>query len=574
MPMESALILDRYRPLAELGQGGFGAVTLAWDTRMQRRVAIKRLELPLDSHGDPHTPPGLAEARTAAMLSHPEIVTLLDFDTDSDEAFLVMEYVDGAPLSVLLEGLDGPLTPEETAAVVDGVANALDFAHDNGVLHLDIKPENVLVTRSGRIKVADFGLAELSSLTGHGRALGGTPGYMPPEQRGGGSVDTRTDTWALAVLAFECLTASLPFDDDPDPGADEPPAPSELTPGLPPEVDDALLTALSLRPSERYVSAGDLADALVPALGDPDAGRDSLADVVAQYTEDLDDDDASDEATLGLWDRMGGRAGFSFVRVVATVEAVWLAWAGLSPLGLQPVAVAAGSALVALAAALAPSLGMALGLAALTVGLAFSGVWPAALAVGLGGAVWWWFLARTSPGAAILPLAAPVLGVARIPFAQPLIAGFAFRPLPATITGLLGGALAFFSSAATLHGPPYTAVAPTLAIEPWNLAIAANSLEALVASPAAWVAFAGWPLAALFASLGSGSSTRAGAALGMVGAGGTLAAAYVLASRVAAATGEPLPGAWTDTGFVIASAGSLILIGIVVALGAPLRAEE
>ncbi len=179
--MEGLLILDRYRPLAELGEGGFGTVTLAWDTRMQRRVAIKRLPLPLDSRGRPHQPPGLAEARTAAMLNHPAIVTVFDFDTDADEAFLVMEHVDGANLADLIDD-GGPLTLDEVAAVVEAVSHALAFAHDNGVLHLDIKPENVLVTRDGRVKVADFGIAELSSLSGHGAAWGGTPGYMPLEQ--------------------------------------------------------------------------------------------------------------------------------------------------------------------------------------------------------------------------------------------------------------------------------------------------------------------------------------------------------------------------------------------------------
>ena len=170
--VEQQLILDRYRPLAELGEGGYGVVVLAWDTRMQRRVAIKRLPLPLDARGAVlHNPPGLAEARTAAMLNHPAIATVYDFATDSDEAFLIMEFVDGCSLEALLGRIRGPLDADESAAVVGAVADALEFAHDNGVLHLDVKPGNVLVARDGRIKVADFGMAELSSATGHGSGL-------------------------------------------------------------------------------------------------------------------------------------------------------------------------------------------------------------------------------------------------------------------------------------------------------------------------------------------------------------------------------------------------------------------
>jgi serine/threonine protein kinase len=143
------LILGRYRPLAELGEGGHGAVDLAFDTKMARRVAIKRIPL---SHAGVRrlgTTTGLAEARTSALLNHPNVVTVFEWDTDADEAFLIMEHVDGAPLSDLLDAY-APLEPDEAAAVLDPVCAALSFAHDNGVLHLDLKPENVLVTRDGR----------------------------------------------------------------------------------------------------------------------------------------------------------------------------------------------------------------------------------------------------------------------------------------------------------------------------------------------------------------------------------------------------------------------------------------
>ncbi len=291
--MEQQLILDRYRPLEELGEGGYGTVVLAWDTRMQRRVAIKRMTLPLDHDGEPvHNPPGLAEARTAAMLNHPAIVTVYDFETDGDEAFIIMEHIDGASLEKVLDDLGEPLDLDETAAVFSAVADALDFAHDNGVLHLDIKPANILINRDGRVKVADFGMAAISTVMGHGASVGGTIGYMPLEQLEGMRVSEATDEWAFAALTYECLTAENPFDDDTLEAAIvrletlDTPLPSELEPSLPRAIDDVLLAALGLRPADRYRSVVAFADALEPHLGDARLGRESLAELVESHTAD------------------------------------------------------------------------------------------------------------------------------------------------------------------------------------------------------------------------------------------------------------------------------------------------
>ena len=277
--MEQQLILDRYRPLTELGEGGYGVVVLAWDTRMQRRVAIKRLPLPLDARGAVlHNPPGLAEARTAAMLNHPAIATVYDFASDADEAFLILEFVDGVSLEVLLDRLGEPLDADETAAVVGAVADALEFAHANGVLHLDIKPANVLIARDGRIRVTDFGMAALSSATGHGSGTGGTLGYMPLEQLDGRPVGESTDEWALAVLAYECLTGTNPFAAASVEAArallqsTDPRPPSAFDAQLGPAVDDIVLAGLGQEPFDRYPSVAAFADTLLPHLGDPGLG--------------------------------------------------------------------------------------------------------------------------------------------------------------------------------------------------------------------------------------------------------------------------------------------------------------
>ncbi len=576
--VETQLILDRYRPLSQLGEGGFATVVLAWDTRMQRRVAIKRLPLPLDERGVPQQPPGLAEARTAAMLNHPNIVTVFDFDTDADEAFLVMEHVDGASLGEVLDSAGGSLTLDEAAAVAEGVASALEFAHDNGVLHLDIKPDNVLITRDGRVKVADFGMAELSSLSGHGPAWGGTPGYMPIEQLQGAPVHESTDEWAFAAVLFEALTGHNPFDEDTIEGAIvqleeyEPPLPSSIAADLPPEVDDVLLAALGLRPQDRYRCVADFADALLPHLGDPRAGRASLAELVDEYFEEAPESHTRQERGIGLWDRLQGRLGGLLVRIVAAVEAGWLAWSGLAPFGLELPAMVAAVGLVALAGAVAPALGVGLGLGCLIAGIFAAESWVAGIALLLLGLPWWWFIARRSTGAAVLPLAGPVLGVARLAPAQPLLAGFALRPLPAAVTALLGGALTGLAAAVSARSVPYLDIWAPYVLDVWRAELAVASVKALVTSPAAYIALAGWPLAAVIMSVACSRATRLGAVVGAIGGSAALAGMYLLAQKASVALGDPAP--WAGPRMAAAVGGSLILVLLVAALGAPIRAED
>jgi len=575
--LEAQLILDRYRPLAELGEGGFGTVTLAWDTRMQRRVAIKRLPLPLDDRGRPHQPPGLNEARTAALLNHPTIVTVFDFDTDADEAFLVMEYVDGASLADLLDSVGEPLTLDETAAVVDAVADALEFAHDNGVLHLDIKPDNVLIARDGRVKVADFGISTLSSLSGHGAAYGGTPGYMPLEQLKGTTVTEATDEWALAALTFEALTGDNPFDEDTFEAAVvrleiyEAPLPSEYEPDLPRQLDDILLAALENEPDNRYDSVADFASAALQFLGDPAAGRASLAELVDAYADEEAEEQPGFER-VGMWDRLQGRLGSTLLRVAAAVESCWLAWSGLVPFTLETPALFAAVALVGVAALFAPSLGMALGLGCLIAGVFASGAWLVGIGLLLVGVAWWWFLARRSPGAAVLPLAAPVLSVTRVGLAQPLLAGFSLRPMAAAATALLGGVLAALASAVSAKGAPYLEVWAPYVADVWRVELASASIRALVTSPAAYVALLGWPLAAIVMSLACARATRLGAVIGAIAGAAVLGGFYYLAGL--AANALDTPGQWAGNSLAVSLGASLILMLLVTALGAPIRAEE
>ncbi len=207
-----------------------------------------------------------------------------------------MEYVDGADLGELLDDREAPLGFDEAAAVVEAVSAALEYAHDNGVLHLDIKPENVLVTRDGLVKVTDFGVATLSAITGHGPGVGGTLGYMPVEQLRGNDVDERTDVWALASLSYEILTNANPFVADSIEGAifkadviDDIPDASAFEDDLAPEIDDILAAGLATDPDERYGSVAEFSDRLLQYLGDPALGTADLADAVEEYAGEEDE---------------------------------------------------------------------------------------------------------------------------------------------------------------------------------------------------------------------------------------------------------------------------------------------
>lgn len=560
--MEEPLILERYRPLADLGAGGHGDVVLAFDTRMARRVAIKRLPL---APGRERT--GLAEARTAALLNHPRIVTVHEWDTEGDEAFLVMEHVDGASLAELLDDIARPLDLDEAAAVIGGVAEALAFAHDNGVLHLDIKPENVLVTRTGEVKVADFGVSALTDRSGRARGTAGTIGFMPPEQLRGEPLDERTDLWALGALAYETLTLAEPFAADTIEGSlfkiehADTPLPSEFEPHLPRGIDDVLLAALAPEPEERYGSVDGFSRALLGLLGDPEAGRERLAALIDERADDAEAPAAF--GGLGLWDRLAARAGW-FTRAWAALACGWLAWAGIAPWRLPRPAGWAAVALVVLAAAVAPAAGLALGLLAAAAGLAHASLPAAAVAAAFAVALWG-TLGRHGHGDGLAPLGAPLLAVARGALAVPLLAGYVYEPAAAALASAFAAIATMAASAITGGQAPLLTVDPRLFARPWSMAVMAGNLRVLVA-PGVLVALAAWALAGAASSLAAAGGTRgwgaASVALGAAALGGGYVAWGALDGAVRVQAWAPHLGV------------ALMAMTLVVALGAPTRGSE
>ena len=684
---KTQLILNRYKPLAKAGAGGFGTVQVAWDTRIQRKVAIKCIplseaellraalpgadaldvspdepgenlagsqdfggasstratgsaassavavdpadvppweDLPEDAGGldgpasaepknasaredgsgfadpsradsfpsrllpgqsvsltdaaDPASRPlvrtlsripGLDEARTAAMLSDPSIVAVYDFEIQDSTAYLIMEYVEGMTLTELLRDHDDRLTLDVVAAVFDAVAHALEVAHENGVLHLDIKPDNILINASGQVKVTDFGLATLADAQGFGVAGGGTVGYMPLEQMRQENLDARCDEWALASVTYEMLAGENPFlapnlfqaQEAIEDG--ELVLPSLCWDNLDPAADDPIFYALDPEREERYETVADFAEELSPFLGDPVKGRAELADIVAGPEEEEEPEPQPREPGIPLRDRITPELLFLGSHACGAVGSALLAF-----LSLQNISQTEGFAnplfwglllLIALAGALRPHLGALLGFVSLSAMLVMCGV-PAAGCVLLAGAgVWWWYLGRAGDAAANAALATPLAGAIGLGPLGPLAAGFALRPVAAMATAafqvLCGFMLAGLGSASFMGWD---------ALATWHFSTAAfasdaviDRMAAMLMQPSTWIMAASWVLAAGACALLRWRPTRLFASFGVLAGAAVLVAGFVLA----AVCGSPSASAFTDPADVaslVVSAGIML----------------
>ena len=671
---KTQLILNRYKPLAKAGAGGFGTVQVAWDTRIQRKVAIKciplseaellRAALPgadaidvspdersesviassvhaagsagssssvvdpadvppwedlpeeagfagsgdagdsgasddqeelasasvsragCDSAGtsssdaslgqllpgqsvsltdevDPASRPlvrtlsripGLDEARTAAILSDPSIVTVHDFEIQDSTAYLIMEYVEGMTLTELLRDHDDRLTLDVVAAVFDAVAHALEVAHENGVLHLDIKPDNILINTSGQVKVTDFGLATLADAQGFGVAGGGTIGYMPLEQMRQENLDARCDEWALASVTYEMLAGENPFlapnlfqaQEAIEDG--ELVLPSLCWDNLDPAADDPIFYALDPEREERYESVADFAEELSPFLGDPAKGRAELADIVAGPEEEEEPEPQPREPGIPLRDRITPELLFFGSHACGAAGSALLAFAAL-----QNISQTEGFAnplfwglllLITLAGALRPHLGALLGFVSLSAMLVMCGV-PAAGCVLLAGTgVWWWYLGRAGDATANAALATPLAGAIGLGPLGPLAAGFALRPVAAMATAafqvLCGFMLAGLGSASFMGWD---------VLATWHFSTAAfasdavmDRMAAMLTEPGTWIMAASWVLAAGACALLRWHPTRLFASFGVLAGAAVLVAGFVLA----AVCGSPSASAFTD----------------------------
>jgi len=282
--------LGRYRVESEIGRGSMGAVYLGRDPQIGRLVAIKTLALSREFEGDKLVEARerfFREAETAGRLQHPGIVTIFDAGEAQDLAYIAMEYIKGEDLRRYTA--PGRLLPvTQLLEIIARVAEALAYAHSQGVVHRDIKPANVMVDlESGLVKVTDFGVARLddSSRTRTGLVLG-TPSFMSPEQMAGRRTDGRSDLYSLGVMLFQLLTASLPHQGETmaklmhQIANESAPDIRSLRPELPQELADVVALALEKRPEVRYADGGQMAQdlrTLVAAmLAAPPAGSDAV----------------------------------------------------------------------------------------------------------------------------------------------------------------------------------------------------------------------------------------------------------------------------------------------------------
>ena len=361
----------RYRIVRKLGAGGMADVYLAEDQELGRRVAIKILN---DRHANDEQfiERFRREAKNAAALNHPNIVSIYDRGEAEHTYYIAMEYLDGRSLKELIVG-HGPAPVNVAIEYARQILSALRFAHRHGIVHRDIKPHNVLVDREGRVKVTDFGIARAgtSQMTETGSIVG-TAQYLSPEQARGGEVDQRSDLYSLGVVLYELLTGKTPFEGDTPVEiamkhlSATPQKPSELRPDIPPALDMVILRALAKDPDERYQSAdemeGDLdrvargapvaattVDAATQVLSRADTGATAataatmIAPAAAVTRPPVVEEEVQEERGGGdrpIWPWL-----LAAVFVIAAVVAGFFVWQELSgPKATQPVGLYTGEA--------------------------------------------------------------------------------------------------------------------------------------------------------------------------------------------------------------------------------------
>jgi hypothetical protein len=418
-------VLDRYRLVRRIGSGGFGVVWLAEDERLRRAVAVKRITM----HDAATAARAEREARAAARLSHPGIVTLYESGRDAEAVYLVSELVRGRTLAELIDA--GDLSDRDVVRVGVALCDALAHAHGRGVIHRDVKPGNVIVPDrpqdgAGVAKLTDFGVARMvgdEALTATGDVVG-TLAYMAPEQADGRAVGEEADLYALGLVLYEALSGVNPVRGR---GAAATarrlgarfPALGRLRRDLPLELCRGLDRAVLPRPEQRGTLA-DLRAALEAALPVADDERGTIA---GSPLEGL--------ARPATRPRVAARERIAAGLAAGALAAAALAW--LTPRGGAEVSPAAGAAVAALAVIALPRLGwlaMAAALAAWTEGatavvLAAAAV-PTVVLLRRAGALW------------SVPAGAPLLGFAGLAGAWPAVAGQAARPWHRAALGALG----------------------------------------------------------------------------------------------------------------------------------------
>ncbi|MBN2555391.1 MAG: protein kinase [Anaerolineales bacterium] len=296
MSFENGANVGPYRIIEQRGQGGMATVYKAYHPALDRYVAIKVLHQAFKE--DPNFLARFQrEARVVAKIEHPNIVPVYDFAEHEGQPYLVMKFIEGETLKARLQR--SPLTKQEAFRIIDATGNALDYAHEMGILHRDIKPSNILLTEEGDVYLADFGLARIAqsgTSTLSSDVMLGTPQYISPEQaRGMEDLDNGTDIYSFGVVLYEMVVGRVPFN------ADTPfsiihdhiytplPMPRSLNPKVPESVERVLLKALAKERNDRFSTVGDMVKAFHAAVEGKELGLDEIrpeGSTLVQHAED------------------------------------------------------------------------------------------------------------------------------------------------------------------------------------------------------------------------------------------------------------------------------------------------
>ncbi len=269
--MEEPILLNqRYKLLEPLGSGGMAVVHKALDTMLERIVAVKILREDYAKDEDFRSR-FRQEAKAAANLSHPNIVTVYDFGLDEDQVFIVIEYIDGTDLKSLIRQ-KGHFSVEDTVGLMAQACAGVGYAHRAGLVHCDIKPHNMLVSRDFRLKVTDFGIARaLATIHPDEKSdiVWGSPHYFAPEQAAGYAPSPASDVYSLGIILYEMLTGKLPFEASEATELarmhreEEPLPPRRINPAIPEALEEITLKVLSKEPAARYRTADQLGRVLL-----------------------------------------------------------------------------------------------------------------------------------------------------------------------------------------------------------------------------------------------------------------------------------------------------------------------
>lgn len=434
----SELLLQRYEVLDTVGKGAFSQVIKAFDKKIERYVAIKAIPI-----NNKTATMALREVKTVALLNHPNIVTLYEFEQTDKNYYLIMEFVAGKTLAELL-ATAGKLPDKVAIAIMVQACQAIAYAHEHGIIHRDLKPSNMMVLPDGRLKIMDFGVARLRRLNAEyeDKQVVGTFAYMSPEQARGEEVKESSDIFSLGVLLYQLVTGQLPFSGKTPAQIvysllnEEPREPKELNQQINDTLNEIILKALNKNPDQRFVSGQEFAAHLSELLENAQP-----ADKVASYLQEIAtlptlESSKSFKETLLSWQQ---KHHDFFTRLLAatltsltTLPALtWLSVNNELKLLLLP--------LIFVLFLLLPPVGLGLAFTLLTYSLfklSFSlGVLATIFFVS-----YFFILGRTFPFLAALPFAGPLLANWQLSFFLPLAVGLSFTPPLAallTATGFL-----------------------------------------------------------------------------------------------------------------------------------------